>query len=69
MLGAIVGDIVGSVYEFNNLRTKNFPLFTEESSFTDDTILTIAVADVLLSGGGLHRSIQALLPVVSQSLR
>jgi ADP-ribosylglycohydrolase len=51
MLGAIVGDIVGSVYEFNNLRTKNFPLFTEESSFTDDTILTIAVADVLLSGG------------------
>lgn len=51
MLGAIVGDIVGSVYEFDNRKTKDFPLFTPESEFTDDTILTIAVADVILQGG------------------
>jgi ADP-ribosylglycohydrolase len=51
MLGAIAGDIVGSIYEFNNRRTKDFPLFKDESAFTDDTILTVAVADVLLNGG------------------
>ena len=48
MLGAIVGDIVGSVYEFNNHRSKEFPLFQESSHFTDDTILTIATADALM---------------------
>ena len=48
MLGAIVGDIVGSVYEFDNHRSKDFPLFREDSKFTDDTILTIATADALL---------------------
>jgi ADP-ribosylglycohydrolase len=51
MLGAIAGDMIGSVYEFNNHRTKNFPLFTERTTFTDDTILSVAVADVLLHGG------------------
>ncbi len=48
MLGAIAGDIIGSVYEFNPIKTKEFPLFSKNSSFTDDTILTIAVADVIL---------------------
>ena len=48
MLGAIVGDIVGSVYEFDNHRSKDFPLFTERSHFTDDTILTIATAGTLM---------------------
>ena len=42
MLGAIVGDIVGSVYEFDNHRSKDFPLFTERSHFTDDTILSVS---------------------------
>jgi len=42
MLGAIVGDIVGSVYEFDNHLSKDFPLFREDSKFTDDTILTTA---------------------------
>ncbi|MEM7792935.1 MAG: ADP-ribosylglycohydrolase family protein [Cyanobacteria bacterium P01_C01_bin.118] len=51
MLGAITGDIIGSVYEFENHKTKDFPLFTKQSIFTDDTILTVAVADVLLHGG------------------
>ena len=48
MYGAIIGDIVGSVYEFNNIKTKEFPLFSEGSTFTDDTIMTVAVARALL---------------------
>ena len=51
MLGAIAGDIIGSVYEGNNIKTKDFPLFSSGCRFTDDTVLTIAVADVLLNGG------------------
>lgn len=51
MLGAIAGDMIGSVYEFNNRRTKDFPLFTDQTTFTDDSILTIAVAEVLMQGG------------------
>ena len=45
MLGAIIGDVVGSRFEFNNIKTKDFELITEESCFTDDTVLTIAVMD------------------------
>ena len=48
MLGAIYGDIVGSVYEFNNVKTKDFDLFCEKSTFTDDTVMTLAVASALL---------------------
>ena len=48
MPGAIVSDIVGSVYEFDNHKSKDFPLFREDSTFTDDTILTIATADALM---------------------
>lgn len=48
MIGAIIGDIVGSTYEFNNTRDYNFPLFAAGSSYTDDTICTIAVADAIL---------------------
>jgi len=51
MLGAIAGDMIGSVYEFNNHRTKDFPLFVDDTDFTDDTILSVAVADVLMNGG------------------
>lgn len=51
MLGAIIGDIVGSVYEFNNIKTKDFPLFGKGVDYTDDSILTIATADWLLHGG------------------
>lgn len=50
MLGTIVGDIAGSIYEFNNRRTKEFgPLFHERSRFTDDTVCTVAVADALVN--------------------
>lgn len=50
MLGAIAGDIIGSVHEFKGQKSKEFPLFIEQSTFTDDTVLTIAVADCLLHG-------------------
>lgn len=45
MLGAIIGDIVGSRFEFNNTKDFNFKLFTDECNFTDDTICTVAIAD------------------------
>ncbi len=48
MLGAIIGDIVGSRFEFNNTNKTDFKLFTSECSFTDDTICTIAIADAIL---------------------
>ena len=49
MYGAILGDIIGSPYEFDlGDKTKNFPLFSEESYFTDDTVMTIAVAEAFM---------------------
>ncbi len=48
MIGAIAGDIVGSRFEFDNINTKDFELFNEECSFTDDSVMTIAVADAIL---------------------
>jgi len=51
MLGAIAGDIIGSIYEFENIKTTEFPLFSAGCTFTDDTVLTVALADCLLSGG------------------
>lgn len=50
MLGAIIGDIVGSPYEFANTHDRDFPLFGNNCDFTDDTICTVAVADALVSG-------------------
>lgn len=50
MLGAIAGDVIGSVHERAGTKTKDFPLFTAASRFTDDTVLTLAVADALLTG-------------------
>ena len=41
MLGSIIGDIVGSIYEFHNIMTKDFPLFSDRGGFTDDSILTL----------------------------
>jgi len=49
MIGAIAGDIIGSVYEWRNIKTKEFPLFSEKSRFTDDTVLTVALADSILN--------------------
>ena len=51
MIGAVIGDIVGSVFEFDNLRVLDFPLFSSASTFTDDSVLTFATASVLLANG------------------
>jgi ADP-ribosylglycohydrolase len=59
MLGAIIGDIVGSVYEWHNIKTKDFPLFRDDCFFTDDTVMTIATADALMNGGGVDDFIDA----------
>jgi ADP-ribosylglycohydrolase len=51
MLGAIAGDVIGSIHEVAGLKTKDFPLFTKRNRYTDDTVLTVAVAEKLLRGG------------------
>lgn len=48
MIGAIAGDIIGSRFEGNNTKTTDFPLFTNRCIFTDDTVLTVAIADSIL---------------------
>ena len=53
MIGAIIGDIVGSRFEFNNHKSKDFELFTSECDFTDDSVMTLAVAKALLSYDGI----------------
>ena len=60
MLGAIVGDIVGSVYEWNNIKTKDFPLFRDDCFFTDDTVMTCAVAEAIMNGGQKDDFIDAM---------
>jgi ADP-ribosylglycohydrolase len=50
MIGAIAGDIIGSVYEWENIKTKEFELFRPDCSFTDDSVLTVALAESILTG-------------------
>ncbi|BCG47108.1 Putative hydrolase [Citrifermentans bremense] len=50
MLGTLTGDIVGSIYEWNNIKTTEFPLFQEQCRFTDDSVLTVALAEAILTG-------------------
>ncbi len=60
MFGAIVGDIVGSVYEWHNIKTKDFPLFIDNCHFTDDTVMTCAVAEGVMNGGSTDDFIDAI---------
>lgn len=65
MLGAIIGDIVGSTREWNNIKTENFELVPSGSRFTDDTVMTLAVAQWLMcdsakGAGTLVRCMQEL---------
>lgn len=50
MIGAIAGDIIGSVYEHNPIKTEDFPLFSPYSRITDDTVMTLAIARAILLG-------------------
>lgn len=58
MLGAIAGDIIGSVYEVSPIKRTDFPLFQSDSTFTDDTVLTVAVADCLLNNKDYTATLQ-----------
>ena len=60
MIGAIAGDIIGSVYERHQIKTKDFPLFDARCCFTDDTVLTVAVADAILSGAPYIDSVRRI---------
>lgn len=57
MIGAIAGDIIGSVYEGQPIKTKDFPLFDDRCFFTDDTVLTIGIADAILTGKSYKQSL------------
>lgn len=48
MIGAIIGDIVGSIYEWHHIKTKKFTFFGDDCDFTDDSVCTAAVADILM---------------------
>ena len=50
MIGALTGDIVGSIYEWNNIKTTVFPLFQDHCHFTDDSVLTVALAESIMTG-------------------
>ncbi|RKE04174.1 ADP-ribosylglycohydrolase family protein [Marinifilum flexuosum] len=58
MIGAIAGDIIGSVFEWNNYKGTDFELFHSNTDFTDDSVLTVATAQVLLEGGGYTEAYQ-----------
>ena len=70
MLGAILGDIVGSPFEFdhNNYKHKDFLLLSEKSHFTDDTVMTAAVAVGLIDGKGLPEEMQETYELFRQNL-
>jgi ADP-ribosylglycohydrolase len=63
MIGAIIGDIVGSRFEFNNHCSKDFKLFTRECRFTDDTVMTLAIAEALM------KTESDLGPMAEESMR
>ena len=58
MIGAIIGDIAGSKYEFDNVRTEDFELMGPGCDFTDDTICTVAIADAILNGKEYDAALQ-----------
>lgn len=59
MFGAIAGDIIGSVYEASPTKSTDFPLFTHYSRFTDDTVMTVAVASAILNNESYEDSLRA----------
>jgi ADP-ribosylglycohydrolase len=57
IIGAVIGDVIGSVFEWRNIKTTEFNLFNSECNFTDDTVLTIAVADCILNKKNFAKTI------------
>jgi ADP-ribosylglycohydrolase len=57
MIGAIAPDVIGSVYEHSPIKTKDFPLFHPEYRYTDDSVVTIAVAKAILEDRNYRKSL------------
>ncbi|MBV7333223.1 ADP-ribosylglycohydrolase family protein [Chloroflexi bacterium TSY] len=57
MIGAIVGDIIGSIYEHYPIKTKEFPLFHPRCRFTDDSVLTVAIAKAILDDRNYQKTV------------
>ena len=68
MLGAIIGDIAGSRFEWNNIKTKEFDLLTHHCKFTDDTVMSLAVAQALLDCGAKSKYFAAACVKAMQKL-
>lgn len=58
IIGAIAGDIIGSIYEWKNIKSTDFPLFNDKCIFTDDTVLTIAITDCILHNKDFSKTIK-----------
>ena len=58
MIGAVAGDIIGSVYEWRPTTRTDFPLFDQQCQFTDDTVMTVAVADAILTGSDYGKKLK-----------
>ena len=59
MIGAIIGDYVGSIYEWHNIKTTDFPFFSPTCRFTDDSVMSIAVADALMNSLDVAAALRA----------
>lgn len=57
IIGAIAGDVIGSVFEWDNVKTTDFSLFSYSSTFTDDTVLTVAIADCIINGKDFAKTV------------
>lgn len=57
MIGALAGDIIGSIYEFDNIKTTEFPLFQNTCTFTDDSVLTVSLADAILNNASYREKL------------
>jgi ADP-ribosylglycohydrolase len=60
MIGAVAGDIIGSIYERNPIKTEDFPLFHTTSRFTDDSVMSLAVAQAILGDNNYGREMKIL---------
>jgi ADP-ribosylglycohydrolase len=60
MIGAIAGDIIGSIYEHNPLKSEDFPLFSDFSHLTDDTVMSLAIAQAILTNGNYAQEMKRL---------
>ena len=70
MIGALAGDTIGSVYEFHNTKDYHFPLFHESSNYTDDSVMTMAVAwKICVSVASLLETLNCAQSLSSMALR